>query len=115
MSKGEFMSDLLSSLTANGILHANASSNVANLNTQDYQSIRTTLSEATNGDVVATTDRDTTAGVPLDNGHVSSNVELPQEFCDMMRAKTGFEAVLSAISTREEMLDDLMNVLTDQE
>ena len=49
--------------------------------------------------------------MPTDNGHASSNVELPQEFVDVMRAKTGFEAVLAAISTREEMFDDLMNVL----
>lgn len=115
MSKGEFMSNLISSLTANGILLANASSNVANLNTQDYQSIKTTLTMAATGDVVAITDKTTTVGVPIDDGHVSSNVELPREFSDMMRAKTGFEAVLAAISTREDMLDDLMNVLTNTE
>lgn len=107
------MSDLLSSLTANSILFSNAASNVANLNTRDYQSIRTTLSKTSTGDVAATTVRDTTAGVPIEDGHSSSNVDLSQEFTDIMRAKTGFEAVLSAISTREEMLDDLMNVFTD--
>lgn len=114
MSKGEFMADLLSSLNANSILLANASSNIANMNTQDYQAIRTTLASDTNGDVSTHTSRTTTRGVPMDDGHCSSNVELPQEFCDMMRAKTGFEAALKAISTREDMLDDLMNVLTNR-
>mgnify|MGYP003809253633 CR=1 FL=1 len=114
MSKGEFMADLLSSLHANSILLANASSNVANMNTQDYQAIRTSLVSNANGDVSTRTSRNTAQGVPTDDGHFSSNVELPQEFCDMIRAKTGFEAALKAISTREDMLDDLMDVLTDR-
>jgi len=108
------MADLLSSLNANSILLANASSNVANMNTQDYQAIRTTLVTNPNGDVSTHTARTTAPGVPTDDGHFSSNVELPQELCDMMRAKTGFEAALKAITTREDMLDDLMDVLTDR-
>ncbi|HHO75706.1 MAG TPA: hypothetical protein ENN05_04675 [Deltaproteobacteria bacterium] len=112
MSKGEFMADPLSSLVANSTLLANASSNVANMNTRDYQSIRTTLVSDTNNNVRAITSRTTAPGAPVDDGHYSSNVELPQEFCDMIRAKTGFEATLCAISTREEMMLDLMDILT---
>jgi flagellar hook protein FlgE len=41
-----------------------------------------------------------------------SNVELPQEICDLIRAQRGFEAILGAISAREEMLDDLMDTLS---
>jgi len=115
MSKGEFMSDLLSALTANSTLLANASSNVANLNTRDYKSITTTITSDTTGGVSAAAERTTTPGVPIDGSHCSSNVELPQEFCDMIRAQRGFEAALGAISTREDMLNDLMDVLTDTE
>jgi flagellar hook protein FlgE len=115
MSKGEFMSDLFSALRANSVLLANASSNVANLNTLDYQSITTTITSDTAGAPTAATSRTTTPGVPIDGSHCGSNVELPREFCDMMRARQGFEAALGAISTREDMLNDLMDVLTDTE
>lgn len=115
MSKGEFMSDLLSALRANSILLANASSNVANFNTRDYKSIATTITSGSAGGLNVNTSRTTTPGVPIGDSHVSSNVELPQEFCDMIRAQRGFEAALSAISTREDMLDDLMDVLSDTE
>ncbi len=107
------MSDLISALQANGILLANASSNTANLNTREYRSIRTTLAADATGQVSAITSRTTTPGAPDGDGHESSNVDLPREICDMMRAQRGFEAILSAISTREDMLDGLMNTLME--
>jgi len=115
MSKGEFMNDLLSSLRANSMLLANASSNVANLNTPNYKSITTTLTSDTAGAPEAATSRTTTHGALIDRSTCSSNVELPQEFCDMMRARRGYESALCAISTREDMFNDLMSVLTDPE
>lgn len=109
------MSDILiSALHANEVLLNNASSNVANMNTQDYKSLRTRLTSDSSGNVNAVTERSTTEGVPTDDGHFTSNVELPQEFTDMIIAQRGFEAILSAISTREDMMNDLMNVLTDK-
>lgn len=116
MSKGEInMSDIsISALHANEVLLANASSNVANVNTQDYKSLRTTLTNDSNGNVHAVTERSTIEGVPTDDGHLTSNVELPQEFTDMILAQRGFEAILCSISTREEMMSDLMSVLTDK-
>ena len=107
------MNDLLSALSANSILLANASSNIANINTQNYQAITTTITSDTTGGTKAATNRTTTPGALIDDSHFSSNVELPQEICDMMRARQGFEAALCAISTREDMLNDLMNVLKD--
>lgn len=92
----------------------NASSNVANMNTQDYKSLRTRLTNDSNGNVNAVTERSATEGVPTEDGHFTSNVELPQEFNDMIIAQRGFEAILGAIITREEMMNDLMNVLTDK-
>jgi len=106
------MSILLSALTANEILQANAASNVANMNTKGYKAIRTTMTQGADGTVGVTTARSDDPA-PLDmEGNMESNVDLPREIVDMMLAKTGFESVLNAISTREEMLDDLMNALT---
>lgn len=103
---------LLSALRANEILLANASSNVANMNTPEYKAIRTSISSSLEGSIDVVTMRSADPA-PLDpEGAQQSNVDVPREFVDMMRARTGFEAALSAISTREEMLDDLMNVLT---
>lgn len=115
MGKGEIMTDvLISSLHANEILHANASSNVANVNTRDYKSIRTTITNDPGGNVNAVTQRSAAQGAPAEDGHSFSNVDLAREFSDMILAQLGFEAVLGAISTREEMMNDLMNVFTVQ-
>jgi flagellar hook protein FlgE len=109
MSKGEMMAGILiSSLRAHGALLSGASSNIANMNTQDYRSIRTTISEGLTGSVQAVTARTKNPGVSSEDGHCTSNVELPREICDLIRAQRGFEAVLCAIGTREEMLNDLM-------
>jgi flagellar hook protein FlgE len=43
------MANLIAALNANSIVLANAASNVANLNTQDYKSIRTTIVQGSNG------------------------------------------------------------------
>ncbi len=103
---------LLSALRANEILQANASSNVANMNTPEYKAIQTTIVPSIDGTVdVTTASSDDPA--PLDTeGRMGSNVDVAKEFTDMMQAKTGFEAALSAISIREGMLDDLMTSLT---
>jgi len=108
------MSDILiSALHANEVRHNNAASNVANVNTRDYKSLRTTLTNDAGGNVYAATERSTTEGILTDDGHFTSNVDLPQEFTDMILVQRGFEAILCAISTREKMMSDLMNALTD--
>jgi flagellar hook protein FlgE len=113
MYKGEIMSDILiSALHANEILHANASSNVANMNTQDYKSLRTTLTGGQKGSVETVTTRSTVEGTPTEDGHQTSNVDLPQEFTDMILAQRGFESILTAIRTREDMMTDLMKTFT---
>jgi flagellar hook protein FlgE len=106
------MSILLSSLRAHEILLANASSNVANMNTPDYKAIRTTITPSADGTVEVATSRSNEPTALNPDGRMESNVDVAKEFTDMMRAKTGFESVLNAIHTREDMLDDLMNTLT---
>jgi len=115
MSKGEIMADILiSSLRAHEALLCGAFSNIANMNTQGYRSIRTTMSEGPQGSVETTAARTETEGVPTGDGHLASNVELPREICDLIRAQRGFEAVLGVIGTREKMLDGFMGALTRQ-
>jgi flagellar hook protein FlgE len=106
------MSILLSSLRAHEILQANASSNVANMNTPDYKAIRTTITPSIDGTVDVATSRSDDPAPLNSDGRMESNVDLAKEFTDMMLAKTGFQSVLNAIHTREEMLDDLMNTFT---
>lgn len=106
---------LISGLRANEVLLNNASSNVANMNTQDYKSIRTTITEGSRGSVDTVTTRSTVEGVPTGDGHFTSNVDLPEEFGDIILAQRGFEAVLSAIKTREEMMNDLMSEFTGKD
>jgi flagellar hook protein FlgE len=106
------MSTLISALRANGILQANASSNIANMNTTNYKAIETNIVPSTADTVDITTARSDEAASLDENGNMESNVDVAKEFVDMTRAKTGFEAALHAISTRENMLDDLMNTLS---
>lgn len=108
------MANLIGALNANSIVLANAASNLANLNTQDYKSIRTTIVQGSNDNPSAVTQRTTTQGTPIDEEHETSNVDLPQEYCDMILSQRGYEAVLSAIEAREEMLKDLMDVFVDR-
>ncbi|MCD6569731.1 MAG: hypothetical protein J7L53_03415 [Deltaproteobacteria bacterium] len=105
---------ILSALNANSILLANASSNLANLNTKDYKSLRTTLIEGKGGDVAVSTQRLDTPGVPTDDGHEESNVDIPRELCDMIRAQRGYESALKAICAREEMLHSLTEMLKNR-
>lgn len=112
MGKGEIMSDsLVSALNANSVLLANASSNVANMNTRDYKAIRTTITEGAHGGIDTVTTRSAARGSPDEGGHMTSNVDLPREIADLLRARTGFEAALCAVGAREGMIEDLMNVL----
>jgi flagellar basal body rod protein FlgG len=85
---------------------------VANMNTPDYKAIRTTITPSPDGTVEVATSRSNEPAALNPDGRMESNVDVAKEFTDMMRAKTGFESVLNAIHTREDMFDDLMNTLT---
>ncbi len=104
------MDNTIAALNANAAVISNAASNVANLNTSGYQAIRTAVVEGANGQPDVTTTRSTTPGSIMEDGSVSSNVEIPQEFGDMMLAQRGFEAALGAIRKRDEMLQDQMDL-----
>jgi flagellar hook protein FlgE len=106
------MSILISALRANANLAANASSNIANMNTHEYKAIETTIVPSVDNTVEISTSR-SDEPAPLDmEGRMESNVDVAKEFTDLMQAKTGFEAALNAIRTREDMLDDLMKTFS---
>jgi len=106
------MSILISALHANANLAANASSNIANMNTKEYKAIETTIVPSVDNSVEISTTRSGAPGSLDTEGRMESNVDVAKEFTDLMQAKTGFEAALHAISTREGMLDDLMKTFT---
>jgi len=104
------MADLIAAVNANAALISNAASNVANLNTNSYKAVRAAIVEDANGHPSVVTTRTSSPGSILEDGLESSNVEIPQEFGDMMLAQRGFEAALGAIHKRDEMLQDLMDL-----
>ena len=107
------MSDEMFSLKANSILLANASSNLANFNTTDYKSIRTSLVEGRNGGLSVLTERTTEKGSFTSDGHETSNVDIAKELTDITRAKRGYEAALKSIETMDDTLNSLMELLKD--
>jgi len=104
------MADLIAALNANAALISNAASNVANLNTNSYKAVRAAIVEDADGDPRVVTTRTSSPGGIREDGSESSNVEIPQEFGDLMLARRGFEAALGAIHKRDEMLQDLMDL-----
>lgn len=109
------MSDALTSaLRAHSTLLANASSNVANMNSRDYKPLRTTITEGAAGGVETLTTRSAAHGAPTQDGHQASGVDLPREFADMILAQRGFESALAAIRTREGMMADLMDAFSSR-
>ncbi|HOJ14382.1 MAG TPA: flagellar basal body rod C-terminal domain-containing protein [Deltaproteobacteria bacterium] len=105
---------LLSALRANEAVAANASSNIANMNTPSYRALKTTIVSSSPEalDVVTLTSDERG---PLDEeGNEMSNVDPAREIVVLMQAKNAFEMALKAISTREEMLNDLVESLAER-
>ena len=105
---------LLSALRAHQALLEGASGNISNMNTKGYTPVRTTLSEGPGGAVQAHTEREPAQPHTVPEGCETSNVDLPREICDLIRARRGFESVLAAIREREEMFDELMSKLANE-
>jgi len=74
------------------------SNNIANVNTQDYKSIDTTLKNST-GSVTAHTAKST------------YGADLTKEINDQIIIKDGFKADVVAIKTQDEMIGTVLNLL----
>ena len=92
--------------------------NIANADSEDYKKSRATYIEGENGDVtveiskvgleselLAMSGTDTTAEP------IPSNVELAEEIPSMMVDQNGFEANLSVIKTKDQMLGTILDII----
>ncbi|WP_331775871.1 flagellar basal body rod C-terminal domain-containing protein [Sulfurospirillum sp. 1612] len=77
---------------------SNNSNNIANVNTQDYKAIETTLKNSA--------DSVTAHASNGDNG-----VDLAKEITDQIVIKNGFQANVSAIKTQDEMIGSVLDLL----
>ncbi len=96
-----------------------AANNVANLNTDGYKSRRATLSEDQNGGVKAIVDEVDTPGIPkntVQNGEIveteSSNVDLVEEFSQMMTTKAAYKANAKTVQAQDQMLGALFDAFS---
>ena len=96
-----------------------AANNMANVNTDGYKSRRATLSEAQNGGVKAIVDEVNTPGIPkntIQNGEIveteSSNVDLVEEFSQMMIAQTAYKANTKTVEAQDQLLGILFDAFS---
>ncbi|MGC9323845.1 MAG: flagellar basal body rod C-terminal domain-containing protein [Desulfomonilia bacterium] len=105
------MSSLLAALKAHEILLANAASNVANMNTEGYRSLRATITSSHGGEPTVVISRDKASNNAIGVQTEPSGVDLAREFSDLIVSQRGYEAILAAISCREDMFHDLMSII----
>ena len=92
--------------------------NIANVNTDDFKKSRVNMQEASHGGVQANVQQINTPGYPKevyqDDALVeveSSNVDLAEEFTEMITAKAGFSANLKTVTSQEKVLGSLLDIL----
>ena len=95
-----------------------ASNNVANINTENYKKSRVNLKEGKNGDVQATVTQDNSPGhryQELEGGRMiekeTSNVDLAEEFPQMIITQHAYEANLKVLQTHDQMLGTTLDIL----
>jgi flagellar hook protein FlgE len=91
----------LSAINAYGTMLNNTANNIANVNTETYKSLDTTMQENAGGGVTATTSRDPNA----------DRVDLSKEVVDMMIAKNGMQANVAVIRTASETQKSVIDML----
>ncbi|HDS17210.1 MAG TPA: hypothetical protein ENN66_11520 [Proteobacteria bacterium] len=96
-----------------------STTNIANLNTDGYQSLRLTINEGPTGTTTTTLSTETTPG-PLrqelnqDGGMVEtpgSNVDLAGEYVKIMTSTQAVKANLKAAATVSELLGEVIDTL----
>ena len=98
------ISSNVSSIQANQVFLNNSANNVANVNTDGFVPSDTTLSDSTNGNVVANTRSAT------NNGSPSSQTDLAKEIPDQINILDSVKANVSAIKTQDEMFGSLLDI-----
>jgi flagellar basal-body rod protein FlgC len=92
--------------------------NIANVNTEGFKKSRATLKEGSNGGVQVDINRVDTPGhryQVLESDQLvekeSSNVNLEEEFPEMMVTQRTYEANLKVLQTQDRMLGTLMDIM----
>ena len=92
--------------------------NVANVNTEEFKKSRTTLKEGPYGNVQVESNRVNTPGhrYPEFKGDrvtekESSNVDLEEEFPEMMVTQRAYGANLKVLQTHDKMLGSLLDIM----
>jgi len=92
--------------------------NIANANTDEFKKSRATLKEGTNGNVQVDINRVDTPGhryQVLEGDQLvekeSSNVNLEEEFPEMMVTQRTYEANLKVLQTQDRMSGTLMDIM----
>ncbi len=95
-----------------------ASNNVANINTENFKKSRVNLKEGKNGDVQATVRKDNTPGhryQELEGDQIiekeTSNVDLAEEFPQMMLTQHAYEANMKVLRAQDQLLGTTLDIL----
>jgi flagellar hook protein FlgE len=95
--KGAIMQINSTAMTAMSSWMNNSANNVANVNTKDYQSVQTTITNQDNA-------------VVAQSSQGKSGTDLATEFTDQIALNAGFEANTKPIQTQDEMLGSLLDM-----
>ena len=90
----------LSAINAYGTMLNNTANNIANVNTETYKALETTMQENVGGGVTATTSRTN-----------ADRVDLSKEVVDMMIAKDGMQANIAVVRTTSETQKSVIDML----
>jgi flagellar hook protein FlgE len=108
----------ISALNAYGTGINVKANNIANANSEDYKKSRAVYVEGENGDVKTEISKvglesalSGLSGTSATAEPQPSNVELAEEIPGMMIDQKGFEANLSVIKTRDEMLGTVLDII----
>jgi flagellar hook protein FlgE len=91
----------LTALNAYSTLLNNTADNVANINTDSYRPLETTLQDFSPSSVTAVTSR---------NENVD-RVDLSQESVNLITAETGFKANISVLKTAQKMQKSVIDII----
>ncbi len=108
----------ISALRAHGVKMAVTANNIANVETEEFKKSRATLKEDSNGGVEVDIERIDSPG-PLVTKEINgqmvekelSNVDLAEEIPQTIPTQRGYEANLTTIKTRDEMLGTVLDIL----
>jgi flagellar hook-associated protein FlgK len=92
----------LTALNAYGTLLNNTANNVANINTDNYRPLETTMQDSAPSGVTATMSRN-------ENG---DRVDLSKEAVNLITAETGFKASLDVLKTVQKIQKSVIDIIT---